>query len=158
MDVSVIFAWIVYFSFDFAGCYFNDFLRKISFRKLHSIICNCYHFQHKRGPKRGNCKFLLYFSSNFNGLLMGHLKKNWYSKRVPSSIIWYICRAYIFFKFIELRVTDSMSTDFLYLLWFRRYTQLKESNKIKFQNLSFLFFSSNFNVVSWAFLHLSHSD
>jgi hypothetical protein len=90
--------------------------------------------------------------------LMGHLKKNWYSKRVPSSIIWYICKAYIFFKFIELRVTDSMSTDFLYLLWFRRYTQLKESNKIKFQNLSFLFFSSNFNVVSWAFLHLSHSD
>ena len=158
MDVSVIFAWIVYFSFDFAGCYFNDFLRKISFRKLHSIICNCYHFQHKRGPKRGNCKFLLYFSSNFNGLLMGHLKKNGILKgsQVPKFHIF--VRHIFFLKFIELRVTDSMSTDFLYLLWFRRYTQLKESNKIKFQNLSFLFFSSNFNVVSWAFLHLSHGD
>ena len=38
VDVFVTFAWIVYFSYDFASCYFNDFLRKILFRKLQCYL------------------------------------------------------------------------------------------------------------------------
>jgi hypothetical protein len=38
IDVSVIFIWRVYFSSDFDGFFFNAFLRKIPFRKIHSAI------------------------------------------------------------------------------------------------------------------------
>ena len=46
----------------------------------------------------------------------------------------------VIFRFIKLRASSSLSTDFLCLIWFQRYIPLKGANKCWIPKLNFLIF------------------
>jgi len=53
---------------------------------------------------------------------------------------------FFFFELIGSRAFSSMSTDFLFLLWFLRYTHPKEDNKSRIPKFGLSYFIPNFNA------------
>ena len=96
MDVSVICTKRAYFSSEIDEDFCNEFLRKIPFSKMYSIISNYYHFWHTmykcKKAQKGQISIFLLFSSNFNAfifckiiiLLMGY----WWS--IKNILLFYL--------------------------------------------------------------------
>ena len=54
--------------------------------------------------------------------------------------------ALFFFKSIRPRALGNMTMDFLYLLWFRRWTQPKRANNSRILKFELSYFPSNFDA------------